>query len=217
MIRLRVSDLDQWLRYAYPEREEFEVSQEDFLRYLRRESEQTEQMLAGVAFHTLLETAKLGDEIDCLYGVEQDGFRFRFNGDLDLPLPAEREPEVMQSVYSTRVGPVLLRGRIDAAPMPRFLDDYKLTFGTFDAERYADSYQWRAYLDMKPGVRFRYLVFEASLRGKDVSIAGVHELVFWSYPEMHRDVCDLVGELAEFVAQHVPSLNGPAPVEELAA
>lgn len=205
MIRLRVSDLDAWVRFVEPERPEFEVSTDDFLAYMRRESGQTEEMLAGVAFHSLLETAKIGDEIDCLFGVEHDGFRFRFDGDLHLPLPAEREPEVMESVYSTRVGPVLLRGRIDAAPMPRFLDDYKLTFSPFDAERYADSLQWRAYLDMKPGIRFRYLVFEATRRNRDVSIFGVHELTFWSYPEMHREVCDRVGQLAEFVRDHVPA------------
>lgn len=211
MIRLRVSDLDQWVRYVEPAMEQFEISTEEFLRMMRREEPPTDDMLAGSALHSLLEHAKEGDEFDCLVGVERDGFRFRFEGDFTLPLPIEREPEVMERVFETLSGPVLLRGRIDGREADETITDYKLS-SSFDAERYAGSLQWRAYLLMTGARRFKYVVFQSKRTEHDVWVYEMHQLVFWRYPEMEADVHRRVGELAEFVAAHVPGLVGePEP------
>lgn len=198
MIRLRVTDLDLWVRFLEPEREEFEVSLDDFLRQMRRESPATPDMKAGQAFHTLMERAQTGETLDGgLTGIEQDGFYFHFTEDFEVELPRGREDSV-ERIYQTPSGAVLLRGKVDASD-PVTVTDYKLS-STFDAERYAASLQWRAYLDMTGAKRFRYLVFEGRRdeRG-DVWIYGLHRLEFWSYPEMHADVERRVGELADFL------------------
>lgn len=212
MIRLRVSDLDQWVKFVEPAHENFELSLDDFLAQMRRESPPTDDMRAGNAFHAALERVAKGGVVDAIFGVEQDGFTFRFEGDFDLPLPAEREPEIVETVYLTLAGPVLLRGRIDERTPGNVIVDDKLS-SSFDAERYASSLQWRAYLDMDAeGARhFVYRVWESKRKATEVTIHALHELHLWAYPEMHAEVCARVGQLAEFVAQHVPSLVVPEP------
>lgn len=204
MIRLRVSDLDQWVRFIEPEREEFEVSTEDFLAYMNRVAPESEDMLCGKAFHSLLEKANVGDCFDdVLTGTECEGFRFHFDADLEVTLPMIRESSV-EKIYQTPVGPVLLRGKLDGEGLEAV--DYKLTTSTFDAERYAESLQWKAYLDMTGASRFRYLVFESKRNDAHVFIRALHEMPLWSYPGMHEEVARRVGELAEFVSRHVPRL-----------
>jgi len=197
-VRLRVSDLDQYQRFIAPEREEFEVSLDDFLAYMRREGTETPVMRAGTAFHAIMEFAQAGEEVRAL---ECEGFRFEFADDLPaVALPGGRE-EPIEAEYAG----VLLRGRVDGIGLGE-ITDYKLTFGPFDAERYAGSLQWRAYLDMTGAKRFRYLVFCAKLDDDAVFVHDVHELVFWSYPEMHDEVAGVVAELAAFVREHLPEM-----------
>lgn len=206
MIRLRVTDLDAWVGYVEPERDEFEVSTEQFLAHMRRQAPETEAMRIGRAFHRLLERAQPGDEIDTdCTGVAVDGFRFFCGPDLVLEVPQIRE-QATELVYSTPSGLVLLRGQVDGREGLE-VTDYKLTLGTFDAERYADSLQWRAYLDMTGAKRFRYVVFGAKAQGPNVWLHEVHELAFWSYPDMHGDVRGRVGELAAFVSTHLPEMD----------
>lgn len=211
MIRLRVTDLDQWVRYVEPEREEFAVSTEDFLAQMRRESPETDAMRSGSAFHTLLENAAAGDDVD---DVEVDGFRFTFGGDFPVEAAPIRET-LVEKVYQTPSGPVLLRGRIDGEFAGGAVD-YKLSTSTYDAERYAGSLQWKAYLDMTGGKWFRYLVFQAKRKDSDVWIHDLHPLTLWAYPEMGDEVRRRVCELAEFVASHVPELVSPEPLETAA-
>lgn len=211
MIRLRVSDLDQWVCYVEPALEQFEISTEDFLAMMRREAPPTDDMRAGSALHALLEHASEGDEFGSMEGVERDGFWFRFDGSFSLALPAWREPEIMEHVFDTPSGPVLLRGRIDGRDVHETVIDYKLS-ASFDAERYAGSLQWRAYLLMTGARRFRYVEFQAKRKGDDVWVYDMHELVFWRYPDMEVDVYRRVAELAEFVRANVPELVGE-PVE----
>ena len=209
MIRLRVSDLDAWVRYAEPEREEWAVSTEDFIAGLLRQAEPNEAMLAGTAFHTLMEKAVEGVEYGAFEGVEVDGFRFHFDGDFAVPLPAMREHETPERIFHTPYGPASLQGRVDARD-GFTVADYKLT-GRFDAERYAKSMQWRAYLLLTGCRRFRYLAFENKRKDADVFIHAVDPLEFWAYPEMEADVTGRVTELAEFVYANVPEkLEGAA-------
>lgn len=200
-----MSDLDAWERFVRPEREEFEVSPESFLAYMRRESEATEPMKAGSAFHALLERATEGEVYDLDgEGVACEGFRFFFGQDIDLALPPVRE-ELIERIYPTSSGPVLLRGKLDGRKGLE-VTDYKLTTGQFDAERYAGSWQWKAYLDMTGAKRFRYVVFTSKLHGRRVFVNDAHPMTLWSYPEIGEQVRTQVDELASFVREHLPEL-----------
>jgi hypothetical protein len=203
VIRLRVSDLDQWLSFLDPPFEEWDYTLDQFLAYMERRAPESPEMQAGKAFHEVLEHAVEGDQIG---SIEAGGLRFHFDCDADLVAMPEREGAIIEKVYPTRVGPALLRGRTDARDGLTVVD-YKLTFSTFDAERYAESMQWRAYLDMTGRRKFAYQVFKAKWDGdSDIIVQESHLLTFWAYPEMHGDVQQCVEALAEFVQQHVPSL-----------
>lgn len=205
MIKLSVSDLDSWLAYIEPAQEAFELSTEQLIARLRKEDTPNEEMRIGSAFHSVMETLGVGD----LEYREQDGYEFFFEAETTLSIPVLRE-RLCERVYETSSGSVLLRGKLDAES-GNAVTDYKLTFGAFDAERYADSLQWRAYLDMTGAREFHHLVFQANRpgdRGNKIWIHDVHDLVQWAYPGMRADVLKRVGELAEFVRVHVPERTG---------
>lgn len=193
-MRISVTDLDGWRYYKATE----EMDVEGFLKRLRKEEPPTQNMLAGKALHKVLQHAGAGD----LTTAEADGFRFKFLVDCDIPLLPVRELKG-EIVIQTAAGPVTLVGIIDGHDGSVY--DHKLT-GRFDAERYADSYQWRAYLTMFGARRFVYQVFEGK-EGDDLTewlVYGFHRFPLYAYEGMRGDVEREVGELASFIAEHMP-------------
>lgn len=197
MIRLSVTHLDTF-RY-------WRESEDDLSALVARLTGQeppTPQMLASRAFHAWLEHASPCETHSATF----DGYRFDFAIDAELALPPIRELKA-EHVMQTAAGPVTLVGKVDA------LDglterDYKLS-ERFDAERYIDSYQWRAYLMMFGATRFVYDVFVARYDEDRVYVYDYHQLVFHRYPEIEVDVQREVEALAEVVVRHVPQLIMP--------
>lgn len=193
-MRLSVTELDAFRYYRDTE----EADLESLLRRLRKEEPPSRAMHAGRAFHAALEHAQPGDDLGL---IERDGFRFRLELDHAMPIPRIRELKG-ESVLPTPIGPVTLVGVVDGVDGP--VRDYKLT-GRFDAERYIDSYQWRCYLVMFGAHQFDYDVFVAKDTDADpIVIYDYHRLPLYAYPGMTADVLREVGELAQFVAKHLP-------------
>lgn len=193
MIRLSVTDLDSMLYWR-----ESEMEFDDLLRRLRGEEPPGQNMLAGRAFHALLENANEKDE---WFAAERDGFRFDFAIEQEIALPQVRELKA-EHVFQTPFGPVTLVGKVDGL-CGLTVRDYKLT-ERFDAERYADSYQWRSYLTMFGAQRFEYDVFVCRYDEERVYVFDYQHLPLCAYPGMERDVYREVCGLAEIVAKHVP-------------
>jgi hypothetical protein len=194
VIRLSVTDLDSYLYWRGSEDMELDA----LLMRLRGEEPPTDNMLAGRAFHKLLENAGEGGEF---FAAEQDGIRFDFAIDAEVSLPVIREMKA-ERVLLTPSGPVTLVGKVDGL-QGITVNDYKLT-ERFDAERYADSYQWRSYLFMFGAKRFIYDVFVARFDADRVYIHDYHRLPLCTYPGMAEDVHREVCGLAEIVAKYVP-------------
>lgn len=193
-MRVSVTDLDSWRFYKASD----DMDVEALLRRLRREEPPTQAMLAGRALHSALEHSR-----ECaVESLESEGFTFRFIGDFDIPLLAVRElkGDVM---IDTPCGPVTLVGVIDGHDGA--IHDWKLT-ERFDAERYADSYQWRCYLTMFNAHKFVYGVFEGKEgdHPNEWTIWGYQSFPLYAYDGMRDDVVREVSELAEFIARHVP-------------
>ena len=77
--------------------------------------------------------------------------------------------------------------------------DWKCTKPSgFNAEKYARSYQWRAYLEMFACQTFQYDVFEAVLStfGETILVGAKKTLRFYRYNGMERD---LRNELRDWV------------------
>ncbi|HEX7113656.1 MAG TPA: hypothetical protein VF193_00855 [Steroidobacter sp.] len=192
MIRLSVTMLDSYLYWR-----ESEMELDELVARIKGEAEPTQEMLAGHAFHKLLEHASAGE-----FTVSAvDGFEFEFALDQEFALPEIRELKG-EHVFETPVGPVTLVGKVDGLSGIS-VRDYKLT-ERFDAERYTDSYQWRSYLTMFSAEVFIYDVFQARYDGPRVVVYDYHQLRLHAYPAMAADVHREVCGLAEIVAKYVP-------------
>lgn len=115
------------------------------------------KMAASAAFHDILRDIGPGDVDRLSRG------RFTFNlsrVEGTLILQPLRELRAYK-VYNVLGEDVTVSGRVDASDGV-MVSDHKIKFGQFDAEGYADSMQWRLYLDMIRGYSFNYNVFEAT-------------------------------------------------------
>lgn len=194
MIRLSVTDLDSYLYWRSSEDMDFEA----LLMRLRGQELPGPNMLAGRAFHKMLETA---DESE-LFASTVDGIRFDFAIEQEIALPQIREPKA-EKRFHTPSGAVTLVGKVDGLHGTT-VTDYKLT-ERFDVERYADSYQWRSYLTMFGATRFVYDVFVCRYDDDRVYVFDYHRFPLYAYPGMAEDVQREVCGLAEIVLKHVPT------------
>jgi hypothetical protein len=188
MIRLSVIDLDQYLYWMSME----DVGPEWLIDRLTI-FKPSPAMQAGSAFHGALE--HLTNDASLL---THDGYKFNIQCDAEISLPTVRELKIEREIMPG----VVLVGKIDA--FDGSIIDYKLT-ERLDAERYADSYQWRAYLMLFEAHTFEYSVFEGSSdRGRDMdyTIHAHHRLRFFAYDGMREDVIKCAGDLAAFVQRY---------------
>lgn len=196
-MRLWVSDLDTYQRYKDNE----EITLEECLKDLRRERLPTPAMAASRTLHSALEHSEYDTDAAC---IKRDGFTFHFECDINLAVPAVRELKGEVEMLTT-AGSVTLVGKVDA--IDGSIGDYKLT-QRFDAERMADSWQWRSYLEMFNGHRFEYRVFVAKDNAKNPHewvIKEYHEVPFYRYPSMGDEVRRYVDEFARFARQYLPA------------
>lgn len=201
MIRLSVTWLDMFASYMDDE----EQTAEAFAMRLFGPFEPTLEMRAGTALHSVLEHAKETDDLVSILRSGADGFSFTIDEAVDgvIELGDSREQKYLLNILPD----VVLSGRIDAETA-LYPIDHKLT-GQFDAERYMNSLQWKAYLLMRNKRRFVYQVFE---RGPIVSqdgfshchIKDYHRLEVAAYPHMMSDVREVAAGLAEFVKEWKP-------------
>lgn len=218
MLRIAVSDLETW-RYW---KEADGSTMADLVARLTRQEPPTPQMAAGAAFASLMENVKIGSDLDA---AKVDGWEFVFQLDGSLALPPVRELKA-EVVFSTPSGPVTLVGKVDG--IDGAIHDQKLT-ESFDAERYTESLQWRAYLVMFGARTFVYDIFLAKYErgpgGKDaegnyakgdptgkIYVTEYHRLPFYAYPDIRADVQRAVNELAEVIVTYGIPKEGAAPL-----
>lgn len=200
-IRIRVTDLETYRHWKDAE----DATLDELLARLRHTDPPTPQMEAGRAFAKLLERVCYGQALDV---EKQDGWEFHFDLDGELAWPGVRELKGEISI-ETPDGPVTLVGQCDAIGLA--VHDAKLT-ERVDAERYLDSLQWRAYLEIFGRREFIYDLFHARYEGPGkVRVGEHHRMSFYAYPEMRADVERAVCELTEVVAKHVPSATPVSP------
>lgn len=196
-LRTSATDIDAFRRFICPP-DGMEMELDELLRRLRREEPPSEAMLAGSALHKLLETAGTED----LTEVDSDGYRFVFQCDGALDLPAIREMKGTRE-YEIDGVTVTLVGKVDAVHGKR-IDDHKFT-SRYDAERFLSSYQWRVYLDVFDASEFRWNIFE----GREASpqfyiITQLHQLRMHAYPGMRADIERELHAFVGFARNHLP-------------
>jgi hypothetical protein len=197
--RISATQIDAFVRWQKNE----EAPLEDFIAYLRKETPPTQAMQAGTAFHKVLERSTYCE----IERIEQDGFTFDFSEmDCTLELPEVREIK-LERVIPIDGEQVTVVGVLDAQKANGAYD-HKLT-ARFDAERYADSYQWRCYLHWFDLDWFTYNVFEAFQPANEPGLYMVrqfHPLTFTRYPEIGADVDRLSAEFVRFLREYLPEM-----------
>lgn len=191
MLTVSVSDLQSFRRYRTDEEMPLSV----LMKILRREEPPTEKMLAGSAMHAVLERCT-GD----LTEAEAMGHRFIFSLDAAIQLPTIREMRGHRDFVIDGT-PIRLKARVDGLE-GLAVEEIKLRNGAFDAERYAESYQWRCYLVIFGAKVCHYNVFLADPvkdDSTDLAVWDVHDfhrLPLYTYPEI---ISDVEAELARYV------------------
>lgn len=193
-MRISVSDLESFRYWKANE----DLGLGFLITRLRHEDPPTPAMEAGRAFAKMFERARAGNVDE----VTVDGWTFDFSAlNQTIALPEVRELKA-EEVFQTPSGPVTLVGMVDSLDGTT-VRDQKLT-ERWDAERYLDSLQWRAYLVMFKAQRFVYDVFQGRYDDKRVTIYGYEAMPFFAYPKMRADVQQAVEELADIIATHLP-------------
>lgn len=196
MMTFRVSEVESFRQW----REDEEADVDLLIARLRGQTEASEEMIAGTAFHKALELARPGVAVASLEAL---GYTFNMAGDFDLELPNVREVRACRT-YMVDGEPVTVSGQVDTIEGRR-VDDHKTT-GRFDPERYLGGYQWRLYLEIFGADRFRWNVFEIKVTDDPLTwdVFAAHRLEQFRYPGMGFDCERLVEDLARFARIHLP-------------
>lgn len=196
----RVSEVESFRQWRDDEDADLEL----LLARMRGQTEASEAMLAGTAFHKALEVAQPG-EAETLQAL---GYTFKMVGDFELAIPVIREVRASKA-YTVDDCAVLVSGQLDAIEGKR-VEDHKTT-GRFDPERYLGGYQWRLYLEIFGANHFRWNVFEISATDDQLTweVFAAHRLEQYRYPGMSADCERLVSDLARFAREHLPERVRP--------
>lgn len=201
----RVSNVEQFRQWEQSE----DADTERLIASICGLSETSAAMLAGTAFHKVLELAPVGIAFD---RTEALGHAFTFAGDIEVEGLPIRELRASKT-YCVDGEPIRISGQVDALD-GNLIVDHKTT-ARFDPERYLAGCQWKLYLDIFGASVFRWNVFEivqvessAPSEGFDLpppeyEVHAQHRLEQFRYPGLEADCLALVERFARFVRAHV--------------
>ena len=199
MIRISATTLEAYRRWL----DNPEATIDDMVAYLEKKITPNEAMLAGSAFHKVLENNE-NITLDC---IEADGFIFDFSGINEaIYIPKIKEykfelPAIVKGEGVTFVGVV-------DAMESGCIYDHKLT-ASANAEDYTDSMQWRCYLSWLGLNKFTYNLFQKYNPSADPDryiIKSVLQVSFNRYPEIDNDVNTMAARLVDFIKNHANHL-----------
>lgn len=193
-ITLHVTDLDSFLWYNTIE----SMSADELVGRLKRTSPPNESMLAGTAWHDVLENPP--DEIT---EIERNGFKFIIECDAEITIPQIREIRANKHYLIDGID-VVLTGGCDGVTGNK-ISDHKLTFNP-KPENYLDSYQWRSYLDIYNAGVFQYNIYHGVKKPDAIYIKNVSSMQFYRYPKMIEYVENGIRELVGFIETHAPEM-----------
>lgn len=192
---IRCTDLDQLIWFRRME----DMTTAELIQRLKHESPPNEKMLAGTAFHAILENPP-GDTLD---EVEMNGIKFRFDCDATIHLPQVREIRANKN-YQVDGRTITLSGGTDGID-GNTVYDHKLTFRPAP-ENYFDSFQWRAYLSIYGADKFVYYLYHGKEDDGVIRIVDVSELPMYRYPGMEEDLIGGIRDLVQFMESNAPEM-----------
>ena len=184
MIRFGVTALDALDFYLGGEADS-SASLRDYLKEILRLAPPTEAQTRGLEFEKWLD-----NQIDGKFDAS-----WETSLTIEIPRVVVRQVGVSRE-YNINGRKVVVVGRVDAIH-GRVIDDWKTTLKAPEYEKYADKWQWRAYLRMFGYDQFQYHVFK--LDPKRRRIVDYEMFPFDSYRGMREEMDSKVLEYAEFM------------------
>lgn len=173
------------------------MSEDDLIATIRGEFVPNHKVKLGLAFGRVLEHPEryLGRA-----GYSCDGFFFTL--DTMAPALAEIDRRGIFEVKAQRLyGDCMVVCKADHV-LGSHLSEFKTTLSNFDADKYAESCQWRFMADILQPSRVTYRVF--CLSEDDAGMIGLRSIEtmnLFPYPALHQDCCDVVEEFKEYVTR----------------
>lgn len=207
MLRVRASTLEKFRRlktYEY-------VSQGEVINYLKAGQEGIGDygMAIGSGWHKCLE-----DPVGTQFNVKRHHVEIEFANAAECSFketiafdrafllktlqdlgPGEKEKEYVRTYHHPTWGPVELKGTVDHVHGLEVADFKTKVKSQPKAEDYENSLQWRIYLTLTGGFKFRYWLFPADEpvkeKGAEVPFVYLQDpmvVAFWKYEGMEREV-----------------------------
>lgn len=177
------------------------MSEDNLLATIRGEFTPTPAVLLGQAFGAVLETPEryqVDGGYRCLPRGGQSPYFFS-NGLMSEPLALMDRSGVFEAKATKQYGECTVVAKADQIVGARLVE-HKTTLGTFDFDKYAQSYQWRFMTDIFEPVMITYHVFcLGEERDGTVTLRSTETFNLFPYAELHQDCCDLLDRFVSFV------------------
>lgn len=193
MLRISTTTIESFRLFKQPDQDW--MSEADLLATIRGEFVPTPAVLLGQAFGKVLETPdpfRVG-------GGYQHG-DYVFGDEVMSPCLALMDRRGVFEVKATKqYGDSVVVAKADQI-VGAHLVEHKTTLGTFDFDKYAESYQWRFMVDLFEAAWVTYHVFCLSQdRDDQISLRGIESFNVYPYADVHADCCDLVRQFVDYV------------------
>ena len=192
-MRISTTTLESYRLWSQPENDWFDEA--DLIATIKGEFHPTPAVLLGRAFGQVLEKPQAYREADGGYRCE--GFHFR-EEIMAQPLALMDRRGVFEAKGVKRYGDCDVVAKADQIIGCRLIE-HKATLGSFDFDKYADSYQWRFMADIFEPMWITYHVFCLSDYHGPIELRNVETFNLYPYDELHQDCCALVEQFKGYV------------------
>lgn len=195
-MRISVTTLESFRLFMQPDQDW--MSEDELLATIRGEFVPNHKVKLGLAFGKVLETPeryKLKSGYTC--------GEFHFPEDVMAPALAEIDRRGIFEVKAQRLyGECMVVCKADHV-LGAHLSEFKTTLSSFNADKYAESCQWRFMADILSPSLITYRVFclNEDYRTGVISLGSIETMNLYPYPALHQDCCDLVEEFKEYVTR----------------
>lgn len=208
MLKISVSNLEQFNKYIHNEWFTFEMLEEQITTPFKN----TIEMDIGTDFHSIIENYSKQEPVNGFYKGKLTGALFPVERISEFVMPLiDRQTtdrfEVSNKKIYNALEPVLVSGRADILSINRIVDIKTMNNPNMDEKQfgyYLNSMQWKYYLDMYNCDRFIYKVFAINYnnRTNQVGILDYYPLEFNFQIGIERDIIANINDALEIIHQN---------------
>jgi hypothetical protein len=193
-VRISATTLESFRLFTRPENDW--MTEDELIATIRGQFVPNHKVLLGSAFGKVLE---MPDRYRLRSGYTCDGFHFP--EDVMAPALAEIDRRgVFEVKASMTYGECVVVCKADHV-LGSHLSEFKTTLSNFNADKYAESCQWRFMADiLKPSlITYRVFCLSEDYKTGEIALNSIETMNLYPYAALHQDCCDLVAEFADYV------------------